>query len=96
MELQYDRKVCTNIQSYLKIVRVVDDSTAVAITEVKNGVGWIKINRPEVLNSINMEAVEIISSALEAWKYDEEVALICMYGEGERGLCAGGDMRKFL
>ncbi|NEU30981.1 enoyl-CoA hydratase/isomerase family protein [bacterium LRH843] len=65
------------------------------MAEVKNGVGWIRLNRPNVLNSINVEVVEIIYEALEEWKNNEEVALICMYGEGEKGLCAGGDMRKF-
>lgn len=65
-----------------------------AIVEVKNGVGWIKINRPNVLNSLNIEVVETIYKALEEWRKDKEVSLICMYGDGEKGLCAGGDMRK--
>lgn len=71
------------------------DLDAVAITEVKNGIGWIKINRPQVINSINEEVVQIMQDALDAWKNDDQVALICMYGEGERGFSAGGDMRTF-
>ncbi|MHA6260402.1 enoyl-CoA hydratase/isomerase family protein [Sporosarcina sp. CAU 1771] len=68
---------------------------AVAITEVKNGIGWIKINRPQVINSINEEVVRIMLETLETWKNDDDVALVCLYGEGDRGFCAGGDMRVF-
>lgn len=67
----------------------------VVITEVDNGVGWIKINRPKVLNSINIEVVELVTEALEKWKNDERVVFVCLSGEGEKGFCAGGDMRKF-
>ncbi|WP_186668449.1 enoyl-CoA hydratase/isomerase family protein [Sporosarcina sp. BP05] len=67
----------------------------VVIAEVKNGIGWIKLNRPKVLNSINLEVVEIITNVLEKWRNDDGVIFICLYGEGEKGFCAGGDMRKF-
>lgn len=67
----------------------------VVVTEVKNGIGWIKLNRPQVLNSINIEVVELITNALENWGNREDVIFICLYGEGEKGFCAGGDMRKF-
>ncbi|WP_246096912.1 enoyl-CoA hydratase/isomerase family protein [Psychrobacillus soli] len=67
----------------------------VVVTEVKNGIGWIKLNRPQVLNSINLEVVELITKALEKWRNDDDVIFICLYGEGEKGFCAGGDMRKF-
>ncbi|WP_158232482.1 enoyl-CoA hydratase/isomerase family protein [Sporosarcina sp. P13] len=67
----------------------------VVITEVDNGIGWIKINRPQVLNSINLEVVEQLTLALERWKNDDAVLFICLSGAGEKGFCAGGDMRKF-
>ncbi len=31
----------------------------VVTSEVKNGIGWLKINRPKVLNAINTEVVEL-------------------------------------
>lgn len=61
---------------------------------VQQGVGWITLNRPKVLNSLNTEMVESISEQMEAWKEDKQVALVCIVGAGEKGLCAGGDIRE--
>lgn len=63
------------------------------IIEAQNGVGWIKLNRPHALNSLNVEMVTAVYKQLKEWKQDSRIALICIYGEGEKGLCAGGDMR---
>ncbi|MBT2739052.1 enoyl-CoA hydratase/isomerase family protein [Bacillus sp. ISL-7] len=63
------------------------------ITEARNGVGWIRLNRPRALNSLNVEMVTAVYKQLKEWKQDSRIALICIYGEGEKGLCAGGDMR---
>ncbi|MFL1999055.1 enoyl-CoA hydratase/isomerase family protein [Lysinibacillus irui] len=63
------------------------------VTEAQNGIGWIKLNRPHALNSLNVEMVAAIYKQLKDWKQDSQIALICIYGEGEKGLCAGGDMR---
>ncbi|WP_083606119.1 enoyl-CoA hydratase/isomerase family protein [Psychrobacter sp. Cmf 22.2] len=67
----------------------------VVTSEIKNGIGWLKINRPEVLNAINTEVVELLTNALEKWEKDSNVVFVCLYGEGQKGFCAGGDMRKF-
>lgn len=61
--------------------------------EVKNGIGWITLNRPKVLNSLDTEMVTRIEERLTSWKTSSEVALICVHGAGEKGLCAGGDIR---
>lgn len=61
---------------------------------MRNGVGWIQLNRPRSINSLQVDMVEIINSQLEAWKTDHRIALICIEGEGDKGLCAGGDMRE--
>lgn len=62
--------------------------------DIQNGVGWIKLNRPQALNSLNVEMVETISTQLKEWQTDNKIALICIHGEGSKGFCAGGDMRK--
>lgn len=67
----------------------------VVTSEVKNGIGWLTINRPKVLNAINTEVVELLTNALEDWQDDANVLFVCLSGAGEKGFCAGGDMRKF-
>lgn len=61
--------------------------------DVRSGVGWIKLNRPRALNSLNLGMVQIIKDHLDRWKSDDRVSLVCIYGEGAKGFCAGGDVR---
>lgn len=72
--------------------KVANDAASV-IAEVTNGAGWIKLNRPRAINSLQADMVETVLAQLEAWQSDERVALVCIEGEGDKGLCAGGDMR---
>lgn len=59
----------------------------------QGALGRIRLNRPKALNSLNLEMVEIISRALDRFANDDEVAAVLIDGAGERGLCAGGDIR---
>jgi enoyl-CoA hydratase len=56
--------------------------------------GRIRLNRPKALNSLTLEMVRQISAALEQFAADPLVATVLITGEGERGLCAGGDIRS--
>ncbi|MGD9830845.1 MAG: enoyl-CoA hydratase/isomerase family protein [Hyphomicrobiaceae bacterium] len=56
--------------------------------------GRITLNRPKALNALTYEQVLEISRALAAWRDDPTVALVILDGAGERGLCAGGDIRS--
>lgn len=62
---------------------------------VENGVGRILLNRPKALNALSLYMVEEISKKLAEWERDSAVSLVLIEGAGERGLCAGGDMRSF-
>jgi len=55
--------------------------------------GIIRLNRPKALNAITLEMFRDIDRALDAFETDAEVAVIVLEGAGERGLCAGGDIR---
>jgi enoyl-CoA hydratase/carnithine racemase len=65
------------------------------VCKVVNQVGLITLNRPHVLNSLNLDMVKMINDQLEKWQSDNNVAFVCITGAGEKGLCAGGDMRTF-
>ena len=75
------------------MVLTLSDETSVR-TQIVNGVGWIRLNRPRALNALNEEMVKIMERQLRDWREDDQVALVCIEGEGEKGLCAGGDMRR--
>lgn len=61
--------------------------------EVRGRLGVITLNRPEALNALNVDMVQQMLHQLTAWKDDEAVAQVLVRGSGDRGLCAGGDIR---
>lgn len=67
-----------------------DDSV---LLEREGRLGRIRLNRPRALNSLTHSMVLRIDRALAEWERDERVAAVVISGEGERGLCAGGDIR---
>ena len=58
-----------------------------------NGVGRLTLNRPEVINAVDTDMVLALTEALEDWRHDPEVQIVLLEGAGDRGLCAGGDVR---
>ncbi len=55
--------------------------------------GRITMNRPAALNALTYPMVGRIWEALTAWQDDPAVGLVLLDGNGERALCAGGDVR---
>ncbi|MFB6789000.1 enoyl-CoA hydratase/isomerase family protein [Streptomyces olivaceus] len=53
----------------------------------------ITLNRPRALNSLTHDMVLRIDAKLTEWEHDPAVETVVITGEGERGLCAGGDIR---
>jgi enoyl-CoA hydratase len=56
-------------------------------------VGRITVNRPRALNALTRPMVRRIDEALAAWETDDAVRAVLVTGAGERGLCAGADIR---
>jgi enoyl-CoA hydratase len=65
-----------------------------ALTRVEDRVGRITLNRPRAINALDHGMVRAISEALTAWATDDRVDTVVLDGSGERGLCAGGDIRS--
>ncbi|MFG3489139.1 enoyl-CoA hydratase/isomerase family protein [Streptomyces sp. NPDC047972] len=55
--------------------------------------GRLVLNRPRALNALTHPMVLRIEEALTAWRDDPAVDAVVISGAGERGLCAGGDIR---
>jgi len=53
----------------------------------------ITLNRPKALNALTLEMAETMTAFLRSWAADPEVGAVLIDGAGERGLCAGGDIR---
>jgi len=63
------------------------------IARKEGSVGVIRLNRPKAINAVTLEMFHDIDTALDAFEKDPAVAVILLEGAGERGLCAGGDIR---
>ena len=59
--------------------------------EIRNGVAWITINRPEKLNAFRGTTCEELIKALNRAGYDKNVGAIVLAGAGDRAFCTGGD-----
>ena len=67
--------------------------TADLVVERQGAAGVIRLNRPKALNALTLEMTRGIARALDAFETDPAVALLLLEGAGDRGLCAGGDIR---
>jgi enoyl-CoA hydratase len=56
--------------------------------------GSIRLNRPKALNSLTFDMARGFSHALDEFGLDTNICAVLVTGEGERGLCAGGDIRE--
>ncbi|MFJ9605067.1 enoyl-CoA hydratase/isomerase family protein [Kitasatospora sp. NPDC101176] len=57
------------------------------------GVGRIVLNRPRALNSLTHGMIRTVHATLSDWAADDRVRTVVLTGAGERGLCAGADIR---
>jgi enoyl-CoA hydratase len=57
------------------------------------GVGRLTLNRPAALHALTTGMCEVMTHALLAWRDDPAVAAVMIDHAGERGFCAGGDIR---
>jgi enoyl-CoA hydratase/carnithine racemase len=63
------------------------------IARREGSAGIIRLNRPKAINAVTLEMFRDVDKALDAFEADPAVAVIVLEGAGERGLCAGGDIR---
>ena len=63
------------------------------LTRIDGSVGRITLNRPKALHALNLAMCEAMTEALLAWREDPAVQSVLIDHAGERGFCAGGDIR---
>ncbi|GAA2364438.1 3-hydroxyisobutyryl-CoA hydrolase [Catellatospora methionotrophica] len=63
------------------------------LTGVTGHLGRITLNRPRAINALTTEMVTLMQQALDRWATSGEVRTVLISGAGDRGLCAGGDIR---
>jgi enoyl-CoA hydratase/carnithine racemase len=66
------------------------------LSEVKDGVLTLTINREDRRNALNRAVLESLEAAFAAADEDAEVRAIVLRGAGEKAFCAGADLAEML
>lgn len=66
------------------------------IYEKTDGVAWITLNRPDAMNAFNIQMRDDLFEVLSAIKYDDEVRVAVLKGNGDKAFCAGADLSEFM
>lgn len=59
----------------------------------ENGVAWLTLNRPEVLNALDIQTLKSFQSILKELESDKSVRCLVISGEG-RAFCSGADLQS--
>lgn len=70
-------------------------TTEYILSEVKNGVLVITINRPDKLNSLNKQTIEELHETLVEAENQSEIKAIILTGAGQKAFVAGADIAEF-
>ncbi|WP_175761499.1 enoyl-CoA hydratase/isomerase family protein [Burkholderia ambifaria] len=60
---------------------------------VVNRVALITLNRPAALNALSYPMIGELAALLERCRTDDQIVAVVLRGAGEKGFCAGGDVR---
>jgi enoyl-CoA hydratase/carnithine racemase len=61
--------------------------------QIKDGIAWLTLQRPAVLNAINQELANLFLAGIQELEGRSDVRVVITRGEG-RAFCAGSDLRE--
>ncbi len=64
--------------------------------DLRDGIAWITINRPDSYNAINLDAVRALFDIANRVSSDDRVRCAVLTGSGDQAFCAGGDVASFM
>jgi len=71
-----------------------DNGKVQGLLEVKNGIGYITINRPEALNALSSQVLADLNEVLDQVEKSEEIRVVIVTGAGEKAFVAGADIKE--
>jgi enoyl-CoA hydratase/carnithine racemase len=64
------------------------------LLEKKNAIAYVTVNRPKVLNALNMATMEDLRGAFHDIKNDKNIRVVIVTGAGEKAFIAGADISE--
>jgi len=68
--------------------------TSEIVTGIEGRLGTIVLNRPKVLNALNLAMVQALETVLDDWAENPAVEAVLIRSSTERAFCSGGDVRS--
>ena len=65
------------------------------LSEIKDGVSYITINRPKQLNALNKETIEELNDAIIKADHNKAVKCLILTGADTKAFVAGADIKEF-
>ncbi|HEX4110848.1 MAG TPA: enoyl-CoA hydratase-related protein, partial [Solirubrobacteraceae bacterium] len=62
--------------------------------EVRDGVAWLTINRPEARNALNQAARDGLWQRCREFAADADARVLIITGAGDKAFCAGADLKE--
>lgn len=63
------------------------------LVEKRESIGWVRLNRPQVLNALNTSVMKELSDCFEEMDHDEQIRCIVLTGN-EKAFAAGADIQE--
>src|ERR1700686_3035292 len=64
------------------------------LSSKNNSIAYVSVNRPKVLNALNMATMEELRAAFHEIKNDASVRVVIFTGAGEKAFIAGADIAE--
>ena len=61
--------------------------------KIIENIGIIYLDRPKIINSLNLEMVKDIEKILKKWENDDKIKAVLFDSLCQKGFCAGGDLK---
>ena len=62
--------------------------------EIRDGILYLTLNRPEARNALTPEMWGDISAAVQCAREDDQIRVVIVTGAGEKALASGADIRE--
>lgn len=64
------------------------------LVEVRNGIGYVTLNRPEAMNCFNYETLVELGQVVESIRFNPDIRVVIFTGAGEKAFSTGADLKE--
>jgi enoyl-CoA hydratase/carnithine racemase len=82
------------INSSSKEAKLVEREKMVLLYEKRDKVATITINRPERMNTLNLDTARLLFQAWSDFSEDKETIVLIITGSGDKAFCVGADLKE--